>query len=153
MAAQVVDCVTPEGAHLTMMRNGPLLYSMPYATICSSPIWEAWEFSWWVYSTISEHLQCMRGLPLWLSWERIHQQCERPGFDPWVGKIPWRRERLPVPVFWSGEFHGLYSPWGCKESDMTERLSLHFHRLWDTVLGSRDTRVFWNVLAFCKRFK
>jgi len=40
--------------------------------------------------------------------------------DPWVGKNPWRRERLPTPVFWSGEFHGLYSPWGCKESDMIE---------------------------------
>ena len=46
------------------------------------------------------------------------------GFDPWVGKIPWKRERLPTPVFWPGEFHGLYSPWGHKESDMTERLSL-----------------------------
>ena len=53
-------------------------------------------------------------------------QCGRPGFDPWVGKIPWRRERLPTPVFWPGEFHGLYSPWGHKESDTTERLSLHF---------------------------
>ena len=31
------------------------------------------------------------------------------GFDPCVGKIPWRRERLPTPVFWPGEFHGLYS--------------------------------------------
>ena len=52
-----------------------------------------------------------------------------PGLDPgqdvdvlsfvgghWVGKIPWRRERLPTPVFWPGEFHGLYSPWGHKES-------------------------------------
>ena len=48
------------------------------------------------------------------------------GFDPWVGKIPWRREKLPTPVFWSGEFHGLYSPWGRKELDTTERLSLHF---------------------------
>ena len=36
----------------------------------------------------------------------------RPGFDPWIGKIPWRRERLPTPVFWPGEFCGLYSPWG-----------------------------------------
>ena len=36
---------------------------------------------------------------------------------------PWRRERLPSPVFWPGEFHGPYSPWGHKESDMTERLS------------------------------
>ena len=35
-------------------------------------------------------------------------------------KIPWRRERLPTPVFWSGEFHGLYSSWGRKESDTTE---------------------------------
>ena len=30
-----------------------------------------------------------------------------PGFDPWVWKIPWRRERLPTLVFWPGEFHGL----------------------------------------------
>ena len=48
----------------------------------------------------------------------------RPGFDPWVGKIPWRREWLPTPVFWPGEFHELYSPWGHKESDTTEQLSL-----------------------------
>ena len=41
-----------------------------------------------------------------------------------VGKITWRRERLPSPVFWPEEFHGLYSPWGHKESDMTEQLSL-----------------------------
>ena len=33
----------------------------------------------------------------------------RPGFDPWVGKIPWRRERLPTPVVWAGEFRGLQS--------------------------------------------
>ena len=31
-------------------------------------------------------------------------------FDPWVGKISWRRERLPTPVFWPGESHGLHSP-------------------------------------------
>ena len=38
--------------------------------------------------------------------------------------IPRRRERLPTPVFWPGEFHGLYSPWGLKESDRTELLLL-----------------------------
>ena len=43
----------------------------------------------------------------------------RPGFNPWFGN-PWRRKRLPTPVFWPGEFHGLYSPWGGKESDTTE---------------------------------
>ena len=36
----------------------------------------------------------------------------------------WRRERLPTPVFWPGEFHGVYSPWGRKELDTTEWLSL-----------------------------
>ena len=46
------------------------------------------------------------------------------GFDFWVGKIPWRRERISTLIFWPGEFHGLYSPWGHKELDMTERLSL-----------------------------
>ena len=48
------------------------------------------------------------------------------GFNPWVGKIPWRRERVPTLVFRPGEFHGLYSLWGCKESDTTEQLSLSF---------------------------
>ena len=48
----------------------------------------------------------------------------RPGFDPWDGKMPWRRKRLPTPVFQPGEFHGLYSPWGCKELDTTGQLSL-----------------------------
>ena len=33
------------------------------------------------------------------------------GYNPWVGKIPWRRERLPTPLFWPGEFLGLYNPW------------------------------------------
>ena len=61
---------------------------------------------------------------LWLSWLRICLQCGRPGFDPWVGKIPWKRERLPIPVLWPVEFHGLYSPWGGKELDTTERFLL-----------------------------
>ena len=34
-------------------------------------------------------------LPWWLRWSSICLQCGRPGFYPWVGKIPWRRERLP----------------------------------------------------------
>ena len=42
---------------------------------------------------------------------------------PVLGRFP-RRERLPTPVSWPVEFHGLYSSWGHKESDTTERLSL-----------------------------
>ena len=41
-------------------------------------------------------------------------QCGRLGFNPWVGMIPWRRERLPIPEFWPGESHGLWSPWVVK---------------------------------------
>ena len=46
-----------------------------------------------------------------------------PDLIPGSGRPPWRMDRLPTPVFWPGEFNGLYSPWGHKESDMTERLS------------------------------
>ena len=50
-------------------------------------------------------------------------------FDPWVRKIPWKREWLLTSVFLPGESHGQrnlggYSPWGCKELDTTERLTL-----------------------------
>ena len=62
---------------------------------------------------------------LWLSWIRIHLQCRRPGFNPWVRKIPWRRERLPTPVLWPGESHGMRSPWGRNELNMTDRLLLY----------------------------
>ena len=54
-------------------------------------------------------------------------QCGRPWFNPWVGKIPWRREWLPTPLFLPGEFWNRslagYSPWGRKELDTTERLT------------------------------
>ena len=39
------------------------------------------------------------GLPWGLRWWRVYLQCKRLGFDPWVGKIPWRRECQPTPVF------------------------------------------------------
>ena len=53
-----------------------------------------------------------------------------PRFHPWVGKIPWRRAWQPIPAFLPGEFNGQrrlagYSPWDCKESDTTERLTHH----------------------------
>ena len=52
-----------------------------------------------------------------------------PTFDPYVRKIPCRREWQPTPLFLSGESRGQrslvgYSPWGHKESDRTERVTL-----------------------------
>ena len=61
-----------------------------------------------------------KGFPDSSAGKKIRVQYGRPEFNPWVGKIPWRRERLPTPVFWPGEFHGLYCSWGRKESDSTE---------------------------------
>ena len=60
-------------------------------------------------------------------------QWRRLKFDSWVGKIPWRQEWQPAPVFMPEEFHGQRnmesnSPWGCKESDNIELLS-HIHTM------------------------
>ena len=57
-------------------------------------------------------------------------QCKRRRFDPWIGKIPWRRKWQPTPVFLPGKSHGQkslvgYSPWGHKESNTTERAHTH----------------------------
>ena len=54
--------------------------------------------------------------------------CWRPGFDPWVGKFPWRREWRSTPAFLPREFHGKrslvgYSPQDLKKLNMTEKLT------------------------------
>ena len=72
----------------------------------------------------------MLSLPQWLSGKESACQCRRCGFGPWVGKILLRRKWQPTPMFLPGESHGErspvgYSPWGRKESDMTEQLSTH----------------------------
>ena len=60
------------------------------------------------------------------------------GSIPWVGKILWRREQLPTPVFWPGEFHGLYSVWGCKE--LTRLSNFHFTSLHLSVYCNTERR-------------
>ena len=57
-----------------------------------------------------------------------HRRCR---FSPWFGKKPWEREWLLTPEFLPGEFHGQrsmagYSPWGHKELDVAEQLTLSF---------------------------
>ena len=61
------------------------------------------------------------GLQVLLNLWRICLQCRRPGFNPWIRKIPWRRAWQPTPVFLPGEFPGQTSPagyslWSCKET-------------------------------------
>ena len=72
------------------------------------------------------------GYPLQCSWASLVAQwvkkscnAEDLGLLPGLGRSPGEgRERLPTPVFWPGEFQGLYSPWGRKEFGRTEQRSL-----------------------------
>ena len=55
-------------------------------------------------------------------------------FDPWLRNIPWKKKWQPTSVFLPGESHGqrsleVYSPWGCKQLDMTEQLTTAFFLL------------------------
>ena len=70
-------------------------------------------------------------------------QCRRPKFDPWVGKIPWRRKWQPTPVFLPEKSHGQrslmgYSPQGRKESDTTELT--HAHAIMEESLWTKTTK-------------
>ena len=73
------------------------------------------------------------GLPWWLSSRKSACQCKKPRFDPWIGKIPWRREWLPTPVFFTGKSHGQRSLVGytvhgvAKELDMIWCLNNNKH--------------------------
>ena len=76
-----------------------------------------------MHNKASHIAQLVKNLPaMWETW-----------IQSLVGEIPWRRERLSTPVFWPGEFHGLYSLWGHKELDTTERLLLSFSEMYNGI--------------------
>ena len=96
-----------------------------------------------VYTTLGDrHLKCYPFTPgLSLVAQRVRSlclQCRRPGFDPWVGKIPWKRQWQPTLVLLPGKSHGWRSlvvhgvaKSRTQQSDFT---SLHFYtwRHWDS---------------------
>ena len=102
-------------------------------------------------------VHCILGasqVALVVQWRR----CKRHGFDPWVGKIPWRREWQPTPVFLPGEPPGQrnlvgYSPWGRKESGQLKRLSMHTCTLfsWDFVSSDLGFFVLFCFMIPCVR--
>ena len=82
-----------------------------------------------------------KGYPLQYSWAFLvaqlmknQLQCGRPGFDPWDGKISWRRERLRTPVFWPGVSQGLNSPWGHKQWTQLSDFHSQWHRMCNILL-------------------
>ena len=88
--ASLLECV-----HFCICTNGQLIK----ASSCRTPL---------VFISLDS---ISMGLPILI---RICLWCRRPGFDPWVRKIPWRREWLPTPVFLPEEFHGQRSLAGYK---------------------------------------
>ena len=94
-----------------------------------------------------QFIYVLSGLPWWLGGKESACQFRTHGFDPWVGKIPWRREWQQTPVFLPRKSQGQrrlagYSPWGHKKSDMTQQLN--------------DTKVltsifYWQYIAFTFR--
>ena len=64
----------------------------------------------------------------------------RPGFNPWIGKIPWRREQLSTPVFRPGELKGLYSLWGLEESNTLSDFHFTFNILLCRILNILKSR-------------
>ena len=77
------------------------------------------------------------------------QEVKETWFNPWVGKIPWRRKWQPTPVFLPGESHGQrslmgYSPWGHKESDTTE----HTHRKTQNSQQTPNFTTYWSNLFY-----
>ena len=99
----------------------------PTAVISVHP-WEMLQRKWALCSQQSPDCFTIRhmrnGLPWWLRGKEPTWQCKRHGFDPWVGKILWRRKWQPTPIFFPEKSLGQrslagYSPYGCKESDTT----------------------------------
>ena len=122
-----------------------LLTSITVYSFTNFPHFSPWHFISWhiIYLLVDDlppplgfppHMRSgfvQFGLPRQILYpSRRHM---RRGFNPRVGKIPWRRQRQPTPVLLPGKSHGQrslagYSPWGCKESDTTEhtcKLSLY----------------------------
>ena len=67
-----------------------------------------WEKQFQKVPKIKTWICCVPGLPSLVAQmvKNVGWQCRRPGFSPWVGKIPWRRKWQPTPVLLPGESHG-----------------------------------------------
>ena len=99
---------------------------------CSGPLENVWPNKGNIWSrgnfTVCISIWSPPQILYHLSHQRICLQCRRLGFDPWVRKIPWRREWLHTPAFLPGKFYGqrslVGSPRGHKELDTTKRLTL-----------------------------
>ena len=52
---------------------------------------------------IMDKAKTANGLPCWLSGKEFAYECRKLRFNPWVGKVPWRKKWQPIPVFLPGK--------------------------------------------------
>ena len=81
------------------------VFLIPFETIFSSFLVRGTKISWLYMHEFISGLYPLQRLPWWPSGQEPACQCRRHGFDPWVGKIPWRRKWQPTPVFLPGKLH------------------------------------------------
>ena len=113
---------------------------LPTPPLCSTPQGQARttfevhkEDTHWI-CCLSSHATFVHGLLRWQSGKESACQCRRHtkrGFDPWGGKILWRKKQQLTPAFLPGTLTGQrslvgYNPCGHKELDMTENTHIHF---------------------------
>ena len=123
-------CIMTGIYHCGIMQSSFTALKIPCSTIHPSHSSTPGNYDFFCVAQLVKNLPAMRG--------------------PWVqsllGNVPRRMEWLPTPVFWPGEFHGLYGPWGHQESDTTERLSLslspQFH-LFQDVIELESHSILW----------
>ena len=119
---------------MLMEKSDKINHTFQFSMCKTRKIFEGWlgiVFSWYSHMKFWTLYREWWGFPGGSGGKKSTCQCRRYrrlGFDPWVGKILWRRKWQPTLVFLPGKFcvqRSLvgYSPWGHKESDITEQLS------------------------------
>ena len=104
-------------------RETRLLHLPIHRKALNSLTWVIW------FSLIYNHLLMFRGFPGGSAGKESACNAEDLGPIPGLGRSPGEGKGYALQYSWPGEFHGPYSPWGCKGLDTTERLSLLMFRL------------------------
>ena len=104
-------------------------------------------------SDTTERLNCTMGFPCSSVGKESAFNAGDPGSNPGLGRFPWSRKWHPTPVLLPGESHGQrslvgYSPWGCKESDTTEKVQIHTHTHTCVLMSSLEKCVFRSSALF-----
>ena len=127
----------------------------------SGAVLQPWR-TWWLRSllhwTPGSEEGAFDAATVWLRQQRIFLQYRRPGFNPWIRKILWRREWQPTAVFLPGESHDGqrslvgYSPWVTKRTTWLSYWHFHFFRF-SLSFPLQDSDLFSPLSSFTQNSK